>query len=146
MSIFPTRVVPTTIIYTCDQIIHDEFVHVCPGWMNLLESVIPFLHRHLLLSLHTRPKIHFWKHGTERFSKHFTMLQPKTSNIIVILCKCMVTILFHISNWVSTLYNKNVLLHKIEEPDQKSFNPVTSNQTITGRKRSKFDHIFEWTR
>lgn len=98
LSIFPTRVVPTTIIYTCDQIIHDEFVHVCPGWMNLLESVIPFLHRHLLLSLHTRPKIHFWKHGTERFSKHFTMLQPKTSNIIVILCKCKVTILFHISN------------------------------------------------
>lgn len=122
---FSIRVVSNMIIYTCDQIIHDQFVHVCPGWMHLLKSVIPFLHRHFFQSLHTRPKIHFWKHGTERrFSKYFTRIQPKTSDIIVRLCRCMVTILFHISNQVNKLCRKMISYTKLivhclyEEPDQ----------------------------
>lgn len=125
------------IIHTCDQIIHDQFVHVCPGWVHLLKSVIPFLHRHFLQSLHTRPKIHFWKHGTEtRFSKYFTRIQHKTSDIIVILCKCMVRILFHNSNQVNTLCRKMISYTKLivhclyEERDKKSLYPVTLNQKM----------------
>lgn len=34
---------------TCDEIVHDELIHVCPGDVNVVESTQPFISSYFLL-------------------------------------------------------------------------------------------------